>query len=72
MILADTGIWIDFFRGRKPELRELLENRRIVMHPFIVAELALGSLRDRLLTLARLDSMPRMRPVDLRDLRHMV
>jgi predicted nucleic acid-binding protein len=72
VILADANIWIDFFRGRRPEVRALLENSRIITHPYIVAELALGSLRDRALTLARLDNMPQMRAVNLRDVRQMI
>lgn len=72
MILADTSVWIDFFRLRKPELRKLLDNNHVVMHPFLVAELALGSLHDRPSTLAKLDNMPQVRAVDLRDVRQMI
>lgn len=72
MILADANIWIDFFRLGKPALRRLLDNNQVVMHAHIVAELALGSLRHRALTLAKLDSMPRVRTVDLRDVRQMI
>ncbi len=54
VILADASIWIEFFRSRMPALRRLLENKQIVMHPCLVAELALGSLQDRELTLAKL------------------
>jgi hypothetical protein len=72
VILADANIWIDFFRTRKPELRKLLENNLVVMHPFLTAELALGSLRDQARTLAKLDHMPQLRVVDLRDVRRMI
>lgn len=72
MILADANIWIDFFRSGKPGMRELLENNQIVMHSHLTAELALGSLRDRASTLARLDNMPQARVVPLRDLRSMI
>ena len=72
MILADANIWTDFFRRGKPELRKLLNNNQIVMHPHLVAELALGSLRDRPLTLAKLDSMPQVRAINLRDVRLMI
>lgn len=72
MILADANIWIDFFRLCKPELRKLLDNNQVTMHPHIVAELALGSMHDRPLTLAKLDSMPHLRVVDLRDVRQMI
>jgi predicted nucleic acid-binding protein len=72
MILADANIWIDFFRLGKPELRKLLAKNQAVMHPHLVAELALGSLHDRSQTLAKLDSMPQVRAVDLRDVRQMI
>lgn len=72
MILADANIWIDFFRSGKPGMRELLEKNQIVMHPHLAAELALGSLRDRASTLARLDNMPQARVVLLQDVRRMI
>ena len=72
MILADANIWIDFFRSGKLELRRLLQNNQVVMHPFLAAELALGSLHDRSSTLAKLDNMPQARVVDLKDVRRMI
>lgn len=72
MILADTSIWIRFFRLGQPRLRKLLENNQVVMHPFVVAELALGSLHDRLATLEKLESLPGVRVVDLQDVRRMI
>jgi len=72
VILADANIWIDFFRSGKPGMRELLEKNQIVMHPHLAAELALGSLRDRASTLARLDNMPQARVVLLQDVRRMI
>jgi predicted nucleic acid-binding protein len=72
VILADANIWIDFFRSRKPELRKLLENNQIMMHPFLIAELALGSLHDRSGTLAKLDHTPQLRVAHLRDVRRMI
>jgi len=72
VILADTSIWIDFFRSGNPVLRRLLDNNQVVMHSCLVAELALGSLHNRPSTLAKLDSMPHVRAVDLRDVRQMI
>ena len=71
MILADANIWIDFFRSGKPGMRELLERNQVIMHPHLVAELALGSLRDRASTLARLDHMRQAQVVLLQDVRRM-
>lgn len=47
MILVDTSIWIDHFRQGDAELRRIIENDRLLCHPAIIGELALGSLRDR-------------------------
>ena len=72
MILADTTIWIDHFRSENKEMRRQLDARNIAIHPFIVAELALGSLRDRLRTLASLDFLPRVRVAQISDVREMI
>lgn len=72
MILADTSVWIDHFRSANKELQEALLNRRIVIHPWITAELALGSLRDRTRTLATLDDLPQLRVAQMSELRLMI
>lgn len=61
MILADTTIWIDHFRFGNTEMRRQPANRNIAIRPYVVAELALGSIRDRAKTLAWLDFLPRVR-----------
>ena len=47
MILADTSIWIDHFRHADAELRRIIEHDRLLCHPSVIGELALGSLRNR-------------------------
>ena len=61
MILADTSIWIDHFRCRNKVLRKHLNQGQVVIHPFVIAELALGSLQDQTRTLALLDLLPQVR-----------
>ncbi len=72
MILADMSIWIDLLRGGKPEMQALLQDGQIVMHPFIVAELALGSLRNRQQTLALMESLWMVRVAHLDEIRKMI
>ncbi len=72
MILADTSVWIDQFRSANPELQNLLSRNRIVMHPFVIAELALGSLRDRAKTLLDLGLLPAARVAKMSEVRHMI
>jgi len=69
LILADTSVWIDHLRSGDKELRKLLNQGRIVIHPFIIAELALGSLQDRTNTLALLDLLPQLRVAQLDEAR---
>ena len=47
MILVDTSVWIDHFRRTDPTLVELLNDGRVLGHPFVTGELALGNLRNR-------------------------
>ncbi|MGD0831709.1 MAG: PIN domain-containing protein [Terracidiphilus sp.] len=72
MILADTSVWIDHFRSSRPEMRRVLARDKIAMHPFVAAELALGSLRDRANTLAFLDWLPQTRVAQLNEIRQMI
>lgn len=72
MILADTSVWIDHLRSGNSELREHLSQGNIVMHPFITAELSLGSLRQRSKTLSLLDLLPQVRVAQLSEVRRMI
>lgn len=47
MILVDTSVWIDHLRSGEPGLAEALEGGRVMMHPFVLGELACGNLRNR-------------------------
>jgi predicted nucleic acid-binding protein len=72
LILADTSIWIDHLRFENKEMRKHLLQGRIVIHPFIIGELALGSLRARAKTLALLDLLPQVRLPQLAEVRLMI
>jgi predicted nucleic acid-binding protein len=72
LILADTSIWIDHFRSRNHEMRKHLSQGNIVIHPLIIAELALGSLHERARTLALLDRLPEVRVAQLNEVRRMI
>lgn len=72
MILADTSVWIDHFRVGNKEMHKHLDQGQVVIHPFIIAELALGSLRERTKTLALLDLLPQVRVAQLSEVRLMI
>ena len=71
MILADTSIWIDHLRRNDVTLVNALTESRIACHPFVVGEIALGSLKDRAAVLDLLDglrSLPVAAPAEVRFL----
>ncbi len=59
MTLVDTSVWLDHFRRDNPELRNLLEGSQVLMHAFVLGEIACGNLSDRSRTLADLQKLPR-------------
>ena len=72
MILADTSIWVDYFRGKNPEMEKRLLAGQVAMHPFIVAEIALGSLHDRRRKLDDLESLLEVKVAQLSEVRQMI
>ena len=58
MILVDTSIWIDHLHRTEPDLVAVLEEAEVCLHPMIIGELALGSLRDRSAILTMIADLP--------------
>jgi predicted nucleic acid-binding protein len=59
LILVDTSIWIDHLRADDAALKRLLDAGRVLMHPFVIGELALGRMRQREMILVALLDLPR-------------
>ena len=58
MILVDTSVWINHLRNNDTHLARLLTENRVLGHPFVCGELALGNLRQREEILTALDNLP--------------
>lgn len=58
MILVDTSVWIAHLRGTNRALATALDAGRVLMHPFVLAELACGNLRNRGELLGLMRSLP--------------
>jgi predicted nucleic acid-binding protein len=58
MVLADTSVWVNHFRGRDNLLVGALERGEILMHPFVLGELACGNLKNRHELLGLLSGLP--------------
>ncbi|MEP7010692.1 MAG: type II toxin-antitoxin system VapC family toxin [Acidobacteriota bacterium] len=58
MVLVDTSVWIDHLRQGNQRLADLLIAGRVVCHPFVIGEVACGSLRNRAGILGLLAALP--------------
>jgi predicted nucleic acid-binding protein len=61
VILVDTSIWIDHFKGILQEhLDYLLAGESVIMHDFVIGEIVMGALRERGERIAFLQSLHRI------------
>ena len=67
-VLIDTSIWVDHFRKTTPLLKTLLEEDHVVIHPFIIGELACGSLGNRTEILELLALLPPCHQADFEEI----
>jgi predicted nucleic acid-binding protein len=58
MILVDSSVWVDHLRQGDQRLVTLLEASQVLTHPFVVGEIALGSLKNRESILGSLKGLP--------------
>ena len=70
-VLVDTSVWVEHFRNGQPALAQLLAVDAVLIHPWVVAELACGTppapRRRTLDDLARLRPAVQARQVELLD-----
>lgn len=57
-VLVGTSIWVEHLRAGHDLLVELLQEERVLIHPFIIGELACGNLRNRDEILSLLAALP--------------
>jgi len=72
VILVDTSIWIDHLRVGDPRLSLLLQNGRVLAHPCVIGELALGQLAHRGEILGLLGNLPHARTASDAEVLNMV
>jgi predicted nucleic acid-binding protein len=57
-VLVDTSVWVNHFRAPNMDLEDLLDEGRVATHPFVIGELACGSLRRRTEVLRLIEALP--------------
>ena len=58
VVLVDTSIWINHFRSGDDRLEKLLDEQKVLGHPFVIGEIALGELSNMPTVLKDLASLP--------------
>lgn len=72
MILVDTSVWVDHLRRGDETLRRALEEGEVLVHPFVIGELACGNMRNRSEVLRLLEDLPRAREATHEEVMAMV
>ena len=71
-MLVDTSVWIDHLRRDRPDLRKCLEAGDVACHPFVVGELACGTIRRRDDVLVLLASLAQGTVADHAEVLHLI
>jgi predicted nucleic acid-binding protein len=58
VILVDSSVWVDHIRQNDSTLSDLLAACGVLVHPFVIGEIGLGSLRQRDIILDALRDLP--------------
>ena len=59
MTLVDTSVWVGHLRSSDGTLAALLDAGRVLSHPYVIDELALGHLKPRAVILDLLAKLPK-------------
>jgi predicted nucleic acid-binding protein len=71
VIIVDSSLWIDHLRASSETLSALIERKEVLVHPFVIGEIALGVIRSRttvLDALRKLPGVPVARHIDVMQL----
>ena len=72
MILVDTSLWVEHLRRGLPRLATLLQEGQVLIHPWVIGELACGNLRHRSAVLNLLQGLPAATVASDAEVLHMI
>ena len=70
MTLVDTSVWVHHLRNGNSELSRLLNNGEVLCHPFIIGELACGTMKNRPQVLDLLKALPEVLVAEHSEVMH--
>lgn len=72
IVLVDTSVWVDLWRHGNFRLARLLEQDRVVVHPFVLGEIALGDVTPRADVLRDLEALDVPRVAEHGEVRKLI
>jgi predicted nucleic acid-binding protein len=67
VVIVDTSVWINHFKSSDLDLVVLLDNNKVLMHDFVIGEIACGSLKARAQKLELLNDLPKPMVADISE-----
>lgn len=58
LVLVDTSVWVDHLRRQDATLSGWLTQGRVLAHPFVIGEIACGTLRNRSAVISLMQDLP--------------
>lgn len=72
MVLVDTSVWVNHFRRSDPQLAQSLIDGLVLMHPFVLGEIACGNLQKRSDVLNDLQALPQAVSAEHSEVLHLL
>jgi predicted nucleic acid-binding protein len=67
VVIVDSSVWINHFNSSDLDLVVLLDSNRVLMHDFVLGEIACGSLKARIQKLELLNDLPKSAVADISE-----
>jgi predicted nucleic acid-binding protein len=72
MTLVDTSVWVNHLRTGRARLNSLLQDNLVLVHPFVIGELACGMLKNRSEILGLLQTLPETQVPEHHEVLHLL
>ncbi|MEL7491697.1 MAG: type II toxin-antitoxin system VapC family toxin [Pseudomonadota bacterium] len=72
MYLVDSSVWINHLRASDEALIKALRTDLVSTHPYVVGELALGSLKNRMTFIEMMKNLPSVKVADNEEVLDMI
>ena len=72
MTLVDTSVWVNHLRTGSTRLISLLQEELVLIHPYVIGELACGMLKNRSEILGLLKTLPEAQIPEHHEVLHLI